>query len=110
MPDAFKLMRHSLVGGYDLVKGIGNLPREPDLITRQANGEIPEADRAQYVQQRMLVERTLDVTITMPGLGNLTVILEHRRGARQPVGASLGESFTRCHDATPVLRQCKKYR
>src|SRR5262245_28234475 len=51
MADALELLRHALVGGDDLVEGVGNLAEDPDLVARHADGEVAHAHGLQRIQQ-----------------------------------------------------------
>ena len=51
LADLLQLLGHALVGGDDVVEGVGDLAGEADLVARQADGEIADAHRLQGVQQ-----------------------------------------------------------
>ena len=51
LADSLELLRHALVGGDDLVEGIGDLAREADLVARQAHREIADAHGLQRMQE-----------------------------------------------------------
>ena len=43
LADAFELLRHALVGGDDLVEGVGDLALDPEIVAAHAHGEIAGA-------------------------------------------------------------------
>src|SRR5205085_4081919 len=51
LADMFQLLRHALVGGDDLVEGVGNLAADAGAVYRQAYREIAEPNRLQGTQQ-----------------------------------------------------------
>ena len=51
LSDALELLRHSLVGGDDLVEGIGNLALDPEMIAGHSHRKIAGAHCLQGVQQ-----------------------------------------------------------
>src|SRR5205807_7337346 len=55
LADMLELLRHSLIGGDDLVEGIGDLAGETDLVTRQPHREIADPHRLQRLQQDVQV-------------------------------------------------------
>jgi len=44
-PEALELLRHALVGGDDLVEGVGDLAGDAFMIAGHTNGEVPRAHR-----------------------------------------------------------------
>ena len=51
LPNALELSRHALVGGDDLIEGIGDLAHEADLVACHAHREITDAHRLQGMQE-----------------------------------------------------------
>ncbi len=43
LPDALELPRHALIGGDDLIEGVGDLAQEAYLTAGQANREVAHA-------------------------------------------------------------------
>src|SRR5262249_13466128 len=53
LADALQLLRHALIGGDDLIEGVGDLADDPDPVAGQANREIADAHGLQRLQQLM---------------------------------------------------------
>ena len=51
LPNALELTRHALVGGDDLIEGIGDLAHDADLVARHAHREIADAHGLQGMQE-----------------------------------------------------------
>jgi hypothetical protein len=51
LANIFELLRHPLVGGDDLVKGIGDLAVDAGRVARQAHREIADSDRLQCMEK-----------------------------------------------------------
>ena len=51
LADPLELLRHPLVGGDDLVEGVGDLALQADLVARHANREIAGARELQRREQ-----------------------------------------------------------
>ncbi len=51
LADALQLLRHALVGGDDLVEGVGDLALDAEVIAGHPHREIARAHRLQCVQQ-----------------------------------------------------------
>ena len=51
LADALELPRHALVGGDDLVEGVGDLAHEADLVARHAHREIADPHGLQRVEE-----------------------------------------------------------
>jgi hypothetical protein len=45
------LLRHSLIGGYDFIKSVGDFAFDPKVIAGHSNRKIPASHRLQGVQQ-----------------------------------------------------------
>src|SRR5436190_22764243 len=54
LADESQLLRHTLVGGDDVIKGVGNPTADPLLICGQPDRKIAAPDRVQRMQQRMV--------------------------------------------------------
>jgi hypothetical protein len=65
MTDVFELIRHSLIGGDDLVESIGDLSREPGLVTGESDREISQPNCLERVQQEMLIQRAVEVPVAI---------------------------------------------
>ena len=57
LPDMLELLRHALVGGDDLVEGIGDLAGEAGLVARQPHREIADPHRLQRLKQLGQIDR-----------------------------------------------------
>ena len=51
LPNALELPRHALVGGDDLIEGVGDLAHEADLVAGHAHREIADAHCLQGMQE-----------------------------------------------------------
>ena len=51
LADALELLRHALVGGDDLVEGVGDLARDAGPVARQPHAKIPYLHGLQGLQQ-----------------------------------------------------------
>jgi len=51
LTDALQLLRHSLIGGYDFIKSVGDFAFDPKVIAGHSNRKIPASHRLQGVQQ-----------------------------------------------------------
>src|ERR1700693_5179999 len=56
LADMFQLLRHPLVGGDNLVKGVGDLAGEPGPVHRQAHRKITEPHSLQGLEPFVLIE------------------------------------------------------
>ena len=74
LADAFELLRHALVGGDDLVEGVGDLAQDTDLVAGHAHGEVAHAHGLQRVQEIMQLRRP-----AISGLGNFARNCGRRR-------------------------------
>ena len=59
LADALELLRHALVGGDDLVEGIGDLADQADMVAGHADGEIADAHGLQGVQEFVQIGRAV---------------------------------------------------
>ena len=50
MADALQLLRHSLIGGDDLIECIGDLALDAEMIAGHSHRKIPASHRLQGVQ------------------------------------------------------------
>src|SRR5260370_8435054 len=51
MTDALELLRHPLIGGDDLIEGVGDLSVDPEMIACHPHREVPASHRLQRVKQ-----------------------------------------------------------
>src|SRR5260370_41971001 len=51
MTDALELLRHPLIGGDDLIEGVGDLSLDPEMIAGHPHREVPASHRLQRVKQ-----------------------------------------------------------
>src|SRR6201995_6157707 len=57
--DLFKLMRHSLIGRDDFVKGVRNLSVKPCMIAGQTHRKVSKPHGLQRLKQLMLIGGTV---------------------------------------------------
>src|SRR6266496_1298150 len=95
LADALELLRHALVGGRDLVEGIGDLAGEPHLVPGHPHREIADAHRLQRAQK--VVQG--DIRAAVHGLRAVLFRRNHgRNGGVRCVGNGL---TVRLHGFTP---------
>jgi hypothetical protein len=51
LTDALQLLRHSLIGGHDFIKGVGDLALDPEVIARHPHRKVPASHGLKCVQQ-----------------------------------------------------------
>jgi hypothetical protein len=51
LADTLELLRHSLIGGHDLVEGVGNLAVNTEMIAGHSHRKVTAAHRLQGLQQ-----------------------------------------------------------
>ncbi len=84
LADALELLRHALVGGDDLVEGVGDLAGDADLVAGHADGEVADAHGLQGMQEVVQIGGR-------DGLGAIAIDLSGR--ARRNGGRAVGFDF-----------------
>jgi hypothetical protein len=54
LTDTLELLRHALIGGHNLIEGVGNLTGEPDVTSGHSDGEIANPHGLEGIEQFML--------------------------------------------------------
>jgi hypothetical protein len=65
LSDALEFLRHGLVGGDNLIKGVGNLPFQPNPVTREPYGKVAVTHGLQASEKDMEIARPYGSTIGM---------------------------------------------
>ena len=60
LADPLELLRHALVGGDDLVEGVGDLAGDAELVARHADREIADPHRLERCEQLMMAAGSID--------------------------------------------------
>ena len=94
LPDTLELLRHPLVGGDDVIKGVGDLTDQAGLVARQPDGEVADADGLQGMQQVAQIGRRSPVRSD----GVEGIQGRCRRAIRIGLGSGLA---VRCHNEAP---------
>ena len=94
LADALELLGHALVGGDDLVEGVGDLADDADLIARHPHREIADPHRLQRLQQFMNLAGGAAVHLADRRIG--------RRAGGRPIGLQFADWFiARLHGLAP---------
>ena len=94
LPDTLELLRHALVGGGDLVEGVGDLFTIAGLLTGHADRKIARAHRLQGGQE-LVFKRCRTIA------RRYRVFRQRNRCGRRAVRPLLADQIAACHGALP---------